>query len=95
MTRLDCEKYIVCNVQHPVVPAIGKIPHLNRTNSPKCIGNRSFSGTQTCTPAKGTDKCLPGREMHHLLGFFNTSWKAQLLRTVIIPPIFAQILKFL
>lgn len=43
MTGSDCEKYRVPNVQCLMVASIGKILQLNRTNSPKCLRNGSFS----------------------------------------------------
>lgn len=42
MTGSDCEKYGVSNVRCLMVPSIGKIPQLKRTNSPKCLRKGSF-----------------------------------------------------
>lgn len=64
MTGSDCEKYRVSNVQRLMVPSIGKIPQLNRTNSPKCLRNGSFSGVHTSIPARRGEKCLCGRGVH-------------------------------
>jgi len=80
MTGFHCEKYIVYNVQRLIVPSIGKIPQLNRTNSPKCIGNRSSSGMHTYIPAKRRYKRLCLGEGCTIL--IDRNCKAQLFRAV-------------